>query len=198
MKRHRISKILGSVLAVLLIAIAFLYWQVSKLKFSFNDKQIEKAQTLALSAMGNAALDHSLLDDPAITIGQSKPLLDQYKDNPALVKQRALFTTTWLNAGLLAQDLVHDGSLPDRIISTNNLTRIPLEHRTDAWKNPYCVFSGNEKIVVMSSNNQGPLQCGPLQTTAVALAASRTSSPQLKKLPNQILFTVFSTARLQN
>jgi hypothetical protein len=147
--------------------------------------------------MSNVALDRSVFGDSNSASEESKPLLDQYKDNPALVRQRALLTTTWLNAGLLAQDLVHNGSLPSRIISSSDLTQIPPEHQTDAWKNPYCVFSSSEKIVVMSSGDKDPLKCDSLQMIASTLANSTTSS-QLKRLSNGVFVTVLSVSRLQN
>ena len=101
MKRYRILTILGSLLTVLLMGTAFVYWQVSRLKFSFSDEQIEQAQTLAVGAMSNAALDSSVLGDSFSREEALKPVLAQYQDDPALFQQRVLFTRTWLIAARL-------------------------------------------------------------------------------------------------
>jgi hypothetical protein len=197
MSRRQGLTIVGAVIALLLIGVVVIRWQLAKLGSTISTTPVAEAQTLALSAMSNVALDPSVFGDSNPASEQSKPLLDQYKDNPELVRQRALFTTTWLNAGLLAQDLVHNGPLPNRIISSSDLTQIPPEHRTDAWKKPYCVLSSNEKIVAMSSGGKDSLKCDSLQIAASTLAASTTSS-QLKRLSNGVLVTVLPVSRLQN
>ena len=174
MKRHRILIILGSMIAIVLMGTALLYWQASRLKFSFNDEQIEKAQMLAVGAMSNIALEQSVLGDSFSKEEASKPILDQYQDNPALFKQRAEFTRTWLIAGRLAQDLAQSGFVPHTIISSSDLAQVTPSNRIDAWKNPYCVLVKGGAIVVMSSGDKGPLQCVPLQVTAEDLSTSTT------------------------
>jgi hypothetical protein len=197
MKRHRIVKILGSLVAIFLAGAVFLYWQVSRMKFSFNDEQVEKAQTLAVGAMSDIALDRSVLGGSFSTEEASKPLLDQYRDNPALFKQRAMFTRTWLIAGRLAQDITQHGYFPHTIISSSDLAEVALSNRVDAWNNPYCVLVKNGAIVVMSSGDKGPLQCKPLQVTGEDLSNS-ANSVQLKRLPNDVLVTVLHVSSFRD
>ncbi len=197
MKRHRILIVLGSLIAIFLVGVAFVYWQASRLKFSFNDEQVEKTQTLAVGAMSNIALDQSVLGDSFSRKEASKPLLDQYRDNAALFKQRAMFTRTWLIAGRLAQDLTQSGSFPHTIISSNDLGQIAPGNKVDAWNNPYCVLVKNGAIVVMSSGDKGPLQCKPLQVTAEDLSTSTTSA-QLRRLPNDVLVTVLHVSSFRD
>ncbi len=197
MKRHRILIILGTLIAIFLVGVAFVYWQASKLKFSFNDEQVEKAQTLAVGAMSIIALDQSVLGDSYSKEEASKPVLDQYQDNPALFKKRAMFTRTWLIAGRLAQDLAQSGSFPHAIISSNDLAQVAPSNRIDAWKNPYCVLVKNGAIVVMSSGDKGLLPCKPLLSIAEELSTS-TNSSQLKRLPNDVLVTVLHVASFRD
>ncbi len=197
MKRHRILIILGSLVAIFFVGAAFLYWQVSRLKFSFSDEQIEEAQTLAVGAMSNVALDRSVLGDSFSTEEASKPVLAQYKDNPALFKQRVMFTRTWLIAGRLVRDLNESGSFPQTIISSSDLAEVTPNNRVDAWNNPYCVLVKNGAVVVMSSGDKSPLQCKSLQVTAEDLSTS-TDSARLKRLPNDVLVTVLHVAKFRD
>src|SRR5258708_27715648 len=145
MKRHRILIVLGSLITIFLVGVAFVYWQASRLKFSFNDEQVEKTQSLAVGPMSNIALDQSVLGDSFSRKEASKPLLDQYRDNPALFKQRAMFTRTWLIAGRLAQDLTQSSSFPHTIISSNDLGQIAPGNKVD-YATILIAFASNTEL----------------------------------------------------
>ena len=197
MKRRKILIALCSAFALVVVGGFFFYWQLSRMKFSLSNDQIELGKTLTLGAMSNVALDRSVLGDSSSPKEAGKPLLAQYKDNPELFRMRETFTMTWLIAGRLAQDLTQSNTFPTVITSSSDLTQVAPNNRIDAWKNPYCVLVDNGAIVVMSSGDKGPLPCKPLQAIAEELSIS-TSSAQLKRLSNDVLVTVLHVASLRD
>ena len=197
MKRRKILIVLCSTFALVVVGGFFFYWQLSRMKFSLSNDQIELGKTLTLGAMSNVALDRSVLGDPSSTQEAGKPLLSQYQDNPELFRKRETFTMTWLIAGRLAHDLTQSGTFPSVITSSSDLTQVASNNKVDAWKNPYCVLVNNGAIVVMSSGDKGPLQCKPLQAIAEELSIS-TNSAQLKRLSNDVLVTVLHVASFRD
>jgi hypothetical protein len=199
MKQRRRHIVLGAFIVIALGLVAFAArWQLTKLNSSIRTMPVEGAQDVVLSAMADVVLDQSVLGQTGGNNHQSGPILDQYANDPSAVKERAILVTTWLNASLLVKDLRDQGGLPqNQMVSSTYLTRLPLNHKSDGWRNPYCVFSYNGKVAVLSGGEKGALKCDGLAGTAEKLTVL-TSVQKLERLPNGILFTIQTVGPLNH
>jgi hypothetical protein len=195
MTRRNIFIIFGAVAILLFVGMAFVAWQFTKFNSSMRNMSFTGTDNVALAAMSDIAVDPSVYSKSELAEMRGRALLDLYKENPNLVQQRADFTKTWLHAGQLAKVLT-DRDLPaGQIFNSLDFIHVPLENRTDAWKNAYCVLSNSEKIVVLSSGDTGALNCGSLRSLAIALSTTSTSS-RLARDSSGVLVMIWQRARL--
>jgi len=181
--------ILSAIVALGIVVFVVVQWQLAKLSSEIRTMPVEGAQDVLLSAYADVVLDQSVLGQLRNDNPKSEPILDEYTHNPGAIKQRAVLVRTWLNAGLLVKDLGNHGLQEHQIVSSNFLPQVSVDHRSDGWRNPYCVLSYNGKIAVLSGGEKGPLKCDGLAGTAQRLTTS-ISTHKLERLPNGILFTI--------
>jgi hypothetical protein len=141
---------------------------------------------MTLSAMGDIVLDPSVFSSSRTDASNSSPLLEQYKNDPGRVRDRATLTMTWMNASLIARGLTKDQIPTHSMISSATLAHVSLR---DGWNSPYCVFANDNKVVLMSSGGRGSMDCVALTQIAKGLADTE-SNARLKRLPTGILVTV--------
>jgi hypothetical protein len=180
---------LSALVALGIVVFVLARWQRAKLSSAIRTMPVEGALDVVLSAYADVVLDQSVLGQMRNDNPKSEPILDEYTHNPGAIKERAVLVKTWLNAGLLVKDLGNHGLQEDQIVSSNYLPQVSVDHRSDGWRNPFCVLSHNGKLAVLSGGENGPLKCDGLAGTAQRLTTS-ISTPKLERLPNGILFTI--------
>lgn len=151
---------------ILLLGAFAWIWVQWRLRNTFDSIPTQSAETAISGAMANIVLDPSAMPDGSKDSG-SKALLDEYRDNPELLKRKAKLVTTWVNAVSLIKDLSNE--IPrGTVVSSDSLSGLAA-HRADAWGHPFCLFSDGHAIAVMSGGEHATLQCERLGTTARTL-----------------------------
>jgi hypothetical protein len=180
---------LSALVALGIVVFVLARWQLAKLSSAIRTMPVEGAQDVLRSAAADVVLNQSVFGQLRNDNPKSEPILDEYTHNPGAIKERAVLVKTWLNASLLVKDLGSHGLRENQIVSSNYLLQVSVDHRTDGWRNPYCVLSYNGRIAVLSGGEQGALKCDELAGTAQRLTTS-ISTHKLEQLPNGILFTI--------
>lgn len=175
----------------LAILIVFIWWQMAMLGRGLRTMTVGAAQSTALSAVAELAVDSAVLNELEKPRSSSSALLTQYREDPNRIAERAILTLTWVNASSLIKDLSKNAALPSEVISSANLSQIPLDHRTDGWHNPYCVLTTASKIVVMSSAGKGILDCNSMGSEGKRLVRT-VLTPKLIRTETGLLATVQS------
>ena len=188
MSKRKLVLTIGASLGIAFLVVIFVRWQLAQLGASIRTIPLGGAQDVTLNALADVVLDPSVLNDSGREQTKNLPALDEYKTNPDLVRRRALLTKTWINASQLARDLAENQIPAGQILSSALLSHVAPEHRDDAWGNPYCVLADKHSIVIMSSGNQGPLNCATLAQFGRDLVRV-PSTARLRKVSN-ILVTV--------
>jgi hypothetical protein len=188
MRKRKWLVVFSFLFALVLLAVGFVEWQLAQLGKAIRTLPVGGAQNVALSAMGDIVLDPSVFD-PSERMENAAPVLEQYKNNPARVENRAILTMTWLHASLMAKDLARSGIPSGHMFSSVELPQVPLDHRSDGWNNPYCVLVDNGSVVMMSSGGKGAMNCATLTQAARAVASERPNA-RLRRLSSGVLVTV--------
>jgi hypothetical protein len=188
MRKRKWLVVFSVLLGVVLLGAGFIEWQLAQLGNAIRTLPVGGAQNVALSAMGDIVLDPSVFG-PSERAENAAPVLEQYKNNPARVKNRAILTMTWFHASLMAKDLAKTAIPSGRMFSSAELVQVSPDHRNDGWNNPYCVLADDGSVVMMSSGGKGAMNCATL-TQAAKTVASQRPDARLRRLTNGVLVTV--------
>ena len=117
---------------------------------------------------------------PDLAHDVSKPVLDQYRNDPGLAHHQYILVMTWLHASKMFKSADINPQAEGVMISSASLTDVPQEDRVDGWGNPYCVLAGSRRITFLSSGGNGVLSCED-ERQAAEQAASKASDSRLTK-----------------
>lgn len=117
------------------------------------------------------------------------PLLDQYRKNPELIRQRYRLVMTWVHASKIFKAIGPNPSFAGEMVSSASLSSLPAADRTDGWGNPYCVFASADQTTFLSSGGNAALNCESLRQTAEQAASTSTDSRLTKD--GNLLVTVY-------
>lgn len=188
MRKRKWVVVFSVLFGLVLLGAGFVEWQLAQLSKAIRTLPVGGAQNVAISAMGDIVLDPSVFG-PSEGADNAAPVLEQYKNNPARVKNRAILTMTWYHASLMAKDLARTGIPSERMFSSAELPQVSPDHRNDGWNNPYCVLAHDGSVVMMSSGGKGAMNCTTLTQEAKTVASQRPNA-RLRRLSNGVLVTV--------
>jgi hypothetical protein len=141
---------------VLLLGSFAWIWVQWRLRNIFDSMPTQSAETAIYGATAAIVIDSSAMPEGSQDSG-NKALLDEYRDNPELLKRKAKLVTTWVNAVSLIKDL--SNQIPrGTVVSSDSLSAATV-HRADAWGHPFCLFSDGQTITVMSGGEHATLRC---------------------------------------
>ena len=123
----------------------------------------------------------------------SRPVLDQYRNDPALAHQQYVLVMTWLHASKIFKSATINPQTEEVMISSASLADVPQEDRVDGWGNPYCVLAGSRRMTFLSSGGNGVLTCKNERHSAEQ-AASKASDSRLTK-EGDLLVAVYERAK---
>ena len=149
-------------MVLLLGALAWI-WVQWRFRIFFDSMPTQSAETAIYGATAAIVIDSSAMPEGSQDSG-NKALLDEYRDNPELLKRKAKLVTTWVNAVSLIKDLSNE--IPRGTVVSSDSVSGSAIHRADAWGHPFCLFSDGQTIAVMSGGERATLQCERLGTTA--------------------------------
>jgi hypothetical protein len=154
----------------LLIVAGFVWWQMWQLGRGLRTIHVDNAQEVLLSAMSAEVLAPDVWGNGQQP-GTSGPLLDQYRKDPALTRQRYLLVMTWVHASQIYK--ATDWSASDgKMLGSDTLTNIPSESRVDGWHNPFCMWVEQKKVAFISSGGNGAPDCSVLRQAAERVVAA--------------------------
>ena len=159
---------------VILVAIVggILWWQYAKLGRGLRTMPARTAGEVLISSLSKEVLAPGV-DGTAQGAG---PLLDQYRKNPELIRQRYRLVMTWVHASKIFKVISQNPSFKNEMISSASLPNIPAADRADGWGNPYCIFAGTDRMTFLSGGRNAALNCQSLRQTAEQAASTSTDS----------------------
>jgi hypothetical protein len=170
---RRARSVLWIVTIIALVA-GFLYWQMSRLSRGLRTMPMRGATEVLVGSLSAKVLAPDLAQDV------SKPVLDQYRNDPGLAHQQYILVMTWLHASKIFKSAAINTQVEGVMISSVSLTDVPQEDRVDGWGNPYCVLAGSRRITFLSSGGNGVLSCED-EWHAAEQAASKARDSRLTK-----------------
>jgi len=181
----RRTRLVGWIVILVAVVAGIVWWQYAKLGRGLRTMPAGTAGEVLISSLSKEVLA------PGVdgTISQSSPhgpLLDQYRKNPEVVRQRYRLVMTWVHASRIFKAIGQDPSFKDKMVSSASLPSIPAADRADGWGNPYCIFAGPDQMTFLSSGGDAALNCDSLRQTAEQ-AASVSKDSRLTKDGNLLV-----------
>jgi hypothetical protein len=173
------------IVIVVVVVVCILCWQMSKLSRGLRTMPLHGATEVLVGALSSRVLAPGLDEGIPKPNGPS-PLLDEYRIDPALTRQRYLLVMTWVNASQIFKAVGYHQPFESLMVSSATAAGIPPEHRIDGWGNPYCILADEKQMTFLSSGGNGPLNCEMLRQTAQQ-AASRSTDSRLTKEGNLLV-----------
>ncbi len=162
MQRRLTTVVLTCSIVLFFGALAWI-WVQWRFRTFFDSMPTQSAETAIYGATAAIVIDSSAMPEGSQDSG-NKALLDEYRDNPELLKRKAKLVTTWVNAVSLIKDL--SNQIPrGTVVSSDSLSGVSA-HRADAWGHPFCLFFDGQTIAVMSGGELATLRCERLGTPA--------------------------------
>ena len=171
----RRTRVVGWIVILVAVVAGIVWWQYAKLGRGLRTMPAGTAGDVLISSLSKEVLA------PGVdgTISQSslqEPLLDQYRKNPEVIRQRYRLVMTWVHARRIFKAIGQDPSFKDEMVSSASLLSIPAADRADGWGNPYCIFAGPDQMTFLSSGGDAALNCESLRQTAEQAATTSTDS----------------------
>lgn len=166
----RRTRLVFWVVTIIALVAGFLYWQMSRLSRGLRTMPMRGATEVLVGSLSAKVLAPDLVRDV------SRPLLDQYRDDPALAHQQYILVMTWLHASKIFKSTGINPRSEGLMMSSSSLTSVPQEDRVDGWGNPYCILADSRRMTFLSSGGNGTLSCADLGHTAEQAASRATDS----------------------
>lgn len=173
---RRRAQFIGMILVPLALALgAVAYWQWSKLSMGLRKMPMDGTTELLVGALSTQVLAPGV--DGAVSQSSARePLLDQYRKDPELIRQRYRLVMTWVHASKIFKAIGQNPPFHGEMVSSTSLSSLPVADRTDGWGNPYCVFTGTDQMTFLSGGGNAALNCESLRRTAERVASVSTDS----------------------
>jgi hypothetical protein len=166
------TRLVGLIVILVIVVAGIVWWQYAKLGRGLRTMPAGTAGEVLISSLSKEVLAPGV-DGTAQGAG---PLLDQYRKNPELIRQRYRLVMTWVHASKIFKAIGQDPSFKDEMVSSASLPKIPAADRADGWGNPYCIFAGPDEMTFLSSGGDAALNCESLRQTAEQAATTSTDS----------------------
>ncbi len=167
------------VLASAIVA-GIVWWQLAKLSRGLQTMPAGGAGEILVDALSAEVLASGVDGSQPSALG-TKPLLDQYHENPALAHRRYLLVMTWVHASQIFKTLGPNPRFAGQMLSSAAVEEVPQKERIDGWGKPYCIFADAGRMTFLSSGGNDALNCETLRQTAMQVTDNSTDSRLTKK-----------------
>jgi len=155
------------------------------IKGTMGEALLESRRVQANAADRQAV--HPGVPDDHFGTGQS--LLDEYRKDPQKFHRFAQVFDTWVNAQKVAT--ASTKGVPNTI-SESSLSAVGVipNEKLDAWKHPFCLVRGADRIVMISGgpNLAGPINCREIRMSKAQISATELSSAE-QRPDGSLVFT---------
>jgi hypothetical protein len=166
------------VLAAPILGIGVWYFAMWSIRGAFDsvaDRNFEPISG-ALEAVIGSTIARGSLQMPAVK--SIRPgAIPFYVQAPAAMQEDKKFFLTWHSALFIADSTVRQGYHSGQWQDSSQLLWIPPPQRHDAWGHDFCVYSDDQKSVVISAGPQAlsALDCGTVRVSDFELAKMRNA-----------------------
>lgn len=173
------TRLICWIVILVAVVVGIVCWQMSKLSRGLRTMPLHGTTEVLVGALSSRVLAPGL-DGGASEQNGPGPLLDEYRKDPTLTRQRYLLVMTWIHASQIFKAVGYRSHFEGLMVSSASVAGIPQEDRVDGWGNPYCILADEKQMTFLSSGGNVALNCETLRQTAQQ-AASRSTDSRLAK-----------------